>query len=141
MGITMKLIRSMECGLPGEVSKCLLSYPLLRDFVANPYDYSGNLTVRLRGLRQHAAELARDHALDELAAASVDERADGATDDDHRARRTRQRGARLLHRLAPGRSPGIGAVVDSRGEVQTNAADMACTLRAHWRGGLQLQGP
>ena len=67
----MKLIRSIECGLPGEVSKCIVRYPPLRDLVHNPYDFSGNLSVRLRDLRRHAAELARDHALDELATASV----------------------------------------------------------------------
>ena len=41
----MKLIRSIECGFPGEVSKCLARYPGIRDLITNPYDYSGNLSV------------------------------------------------------------------------------------------------
>ncbi|CAK0805666.1 unnamed protein product, partial [Prorocentrum cordatum] len=51
--------------------KCLARCPPLRDLVHNPCDFSGNLSVRLRGLRHRAAELARDHALGELATASV----------------------------------------------------------------------
>ncbi|CAK0818456.1 unnamed protein product, partial [Prorocentrum cordatum] len=142
LGIVLKLIRSMECGLPGEVSKCLVRYPALREKVPNPCDFSGNLTVRLRELRQHAAELARDHALDELATATVSEEERTRLDESSldRALRTRKRGARLLHRLAPGRTVGIGAVADDRGNVLTNADDMVGELRSHWQRVFQRKG-
>lgn len=140
LGTTMKLIRAVECGLPGEVSKCLVRYPRLRELIGNPYDFAGNLSIRLRELRQHAVELARDHALDELAAASADGQGELQEEEGHRARRTRQRGARLIHRLAPGRSAGIAAVADARGEVQTCAPAMAAALRSHWRGVFAARG-
>ena len=54
LGLSMKLLRSVEAGLPGEVSKCIGAYPKLKELVRNPYDFEGNLSVRLKDLRQHA---------------------------------------------------------------------------------------
>eukprot|EP00959_Pyramimonas_sp_CCMP1952_P371458 7778424-Pyramimonas_sp.AAC.1 len=62
----MKFLRASENGAIGEVSACLLCYPTLAEHVSNPYDCSGNLTVKLRRVREHAVHLASKHALDEL---------------------------------------------------------------------------
>ena len=48
LGATMKFIRSIEGGFMSGVSVCIQRYPQLASLVSNPYDCSGNLTVKLR---------------------------------------------------------------------------------------------
>ncbi len=66
LGVSMTFIRASEQNLPGEVSACILRYPELKELVQIPYDTAGNLSRKLRRVSDHAIELARDHALDEL---------------------------------------------------------------------------
>eukprot|EP00974_Lingulodinium_polyedra_P046695 4474876-Lingulodinium_polyedra.AAC.1 len=60
----MKLIRAIEHGFFSDISACLERYPKVSEYVANPYDTAGNLTEKLRRLKDHAIDLARDHAMD-----------------------------------------------------------------------------
>ena len=73
LGITMKFLRAAEQGHLGEISKCLELYPDIRLYVDNPYQIEGNMTTMLRGIRDHAINLAREHALDELGKPGGDE--------------------------------------------------------------------
>jgi len=72
LGVTMKMLRAIETESPGEVSRCFRRYPHLATLVDNPYAFDGNRSRRLRALREHAVELAREHALDELGKAHTD---------------------------------------------------------------------
>ena len=40
IGTAMKFLRASETGCPERISRCLARYPLLRDMVPNPYDFS-----------------------------------------------------------------------------------------------------
>ncbi|CAK0903838.1 unnamed protein product, partial [Prorocentrum cordatum] len=111
LGAVMGFIRASELGFLTDISHCLLRYPHISSFVANPYDLQGNLTTSLRALRDHAVELAREAALGLL----LEAQDDAAEGDALQVKRKRQRGTRLLYKLAPGRSSGIGAIVDERG--------------------------
>ena len=62
----MKSIRSSEAGVLGAISACIARYPWLKGLVDNPYDVEGNLSIKLRKVRAHAIEHAREHALGEL---------------------------------------------------------------------------
>ena len=128
LGVVMKLIRGLENGFLSDVSACLERYPKVAEYVSNPYDTTGNLSEKLKKLRDHAVELARDHALDELRK-SHEDLAGGNT---FAAQRARQRNNRLIFRLAPGRSSTFGAIQDSEGRVRTDAKGMADALRQHW---------
>ena len=48
------------------MSKCIIRYPLLKDLVENPYNFDSNPGRRLRLVRLHAVELAKDHAMGQL---------------------------------------------------------------------------
>ena len=128
LGVTMKLIRAIENGFLSDISACLERYPKVSEHISNPYDTTGNLTAKLRNLKDHAVSLARDHALDELNK-SHEDLASGSTFAAHRAR---QRNNRLIFRIAPGRSGSFGAIQDSRGRVHTDTEGMADALRRHW---------
>ena len=62
----MKFLRASESDNAGGISQCIERYPLLKDLVHNPYDFDSNPGHRLRLVRRHAVELAKDHAVDEL---------------------------------------------------------------------------
>ena len=98
-GATMKILRSSERGSATGVGQCILWHPIFKDLVDKPYDFTSNLGRRLRLVRQHAVDLARSHAIDELSQMHNDLR-DLTLD---KASRLRQRNHRLLTRLAPGR--------------------------------------
>ena len=83
LGITMKILRAMERCMSGEISLCSQRYSVLGSPVENPYEVGGNLTARLRPVRDHAISLAREHALDELG------KAKGAAKEGDQTRATR----------------------------------------------------
>eukprot|EP00959_Pyramimonas_sp_CCMP1952_P181577 3796244-Pyramimonas_sp.AAC.1 len=95
--LSTKLRRSIEAGLPGKVSKCIGACPKLGELVHNPCDFEGNLSARLRGLRQRAVDLAREGAPGELGDPRPSNRAldeNGDVDNGGRKGRARARGAR-----------------------------------------------
>jgi exonuclease III len=134
LGITLKLIRAIERGLAASVSSCLTRFPELAAKIANPYDFDGNLTVRLQPLRDFAIHLARDHALEELRASSVDLQKEST------AQNTRQKNERLLSRLAPGRTACISAVRNTAGEIRSDTEGMVKPLRDHWKETFRKKG-
>eukprot|EP00959_Pyramimonas_sp_CCMP1952_P137619 2880257-Pyramimonas_sp.AAC.1 len=99
VGVAMKFLRSSEAGSATRVSQCILRCPLLEDLVDNPCDFDSPVGRRLRLVRQHVAELARDHAVSELR--QLHEDIKGLSEEQATCRR--QRNHRLLTRLAPGR--------------------------------------
>ena len=111
-------------------------YPALTGLVDNPYEFGGNLSARLRRLRDHAVELAREHALDELGKATA--AAKGA--DLEHAARAKRKYSHILYKLMPGRSGSIRAIQKRSGEFATEADDMAATLRSHWSGVFKSRG-
>ena len=66
LGVTMQFLRASEQGHFGSISTCLERYPHLKTLVTNPYDMGGNAWTRLQHVRDHAVEIAREHAVDEL---------------------------------------------------------------------------
>ena len=72
LGTTMKFMKSSEAGFIIAISACIARYPALKDLVTNPYDVEGNLSVKLQKVRDHAIDLAREHATDELNQAHED---------------------------------------------------------------------
>ncbi|CAK0897895.1 unnamed protein product, partial [Prorocentrum cordatum] len=128
IGVTMKFIRAVENGFVNSISDSLLWYPLLKDIVGNPCALDRNNSRHLRPARDHAIELAREHALDELGKSHKD-LTSGHT---QRAMQARQRNARLIYTITPGRSCSVGAVVDAAGEIQVTPDRMAAVLREHW---------
>ncbi|CAK0832879.1 unnamed protein product, partial [Prorocentrum cordatum] len=128
LGCTVKFIRAAEAGRVHEISTCLLRYPSLRDHVDNPFVVEGNMSRHLRGVRLRAIQLAREHAIDELGKSH----ADLTSEDDFRATQARQKNARLIYRLAPGRAGGVSAVERPDGEVVTCPDGKANALRSHW---------
>ena len=136
VGIGMKYLRAVERGAMGEISKCLLLYPGISDYVANPYDTSGTLYTRLRPLRDHVVELARQQALEGFGEA---DELDAAGEAD-RARRVRQRASRLLFKLAPGKAGVIGAIRCGSGALATDPASSAKVLRQCWEQVFRARG-
>ncbi|CAK0904509.1 unnamed protein product [Prorocentrum cordatum] len=136
LGVALKLIRAIEQGKLSAISDCIQACPELKDYVRNPYAIEGNLTRKLEDLRNFAADLARQHALDELTKSR--EVLQGT--DEFKASRARQRNTRLIFRLAPGRAGGIGAVQKPSGEVVVDSQGMATALRDHWSEVFQKTG-
>ena len=128
LGITLRFLRALEVGRLGSVSSCLLHYPKLKDLVRNPYLKWGGDPSSWRRVQDHALELARDHALDELGKLHRD--LPGLSESEASVRR--KKNLLLIHRLAPGRGASVQAVRDDHGDVQTSAHGMAGALRAHW---------
>ena len=124
----MKFIRAVERGSIGELSLCLHLYPNISRYITNPYATNVNVTTHLATLKDHAIELARTHAIAELACAD-DLDAEGQAE---RSRRRRQKAIRLLFRLAPGRSGAIGAIRCGGGQLVTDPDNMARVLRQYW---------
>ncbi|CAK0901541.1 unnamed protein product [Prorocentrum cordatum] len=120
LGVVMRCIRASEQGSLADTSQCLLRRPLMSSLAADPYDLHGNSTTSPRALREHAVELAQEAAPRLLREAQ----GDAGEGDALQIRRKRQRGTRLLYKLAPGRSSGVGAIIDERGSVVTGAADV-----------------
>ena len=128
LGTTMRFLRALENQATGTITRCLHLYPALAELVETPYEFGGNLTTRLRRLRDHAIELARQHALDELGKATT--AAKGG--DVERAARAKKKYSHILYKLMPGRGGAVQAVQKKNGELATDADDMAATLRTHW---------
>ena len=120
LGLTMRFLRALEHNRPGVIGHCLTRYPALASLVPNPYAPLGGGPAHFRRVQEHARELARDHALDELGKLHEDL----ATLDEPTAMLRRQRNLRLLYRLAPGRAAGIQAVRDPNGEIRTDPHGM-----------------
>ena len=136
LGVTMKFIRSSEAGFLGAISACIVRYPSLKGLVDNPYDVEGNLSIKLRKVRAHAIELAREHALDELNQAH----ADLVNGDATRAQYRKQKYTRLLFKIAPGRAGAVNAVRNPRGEIRTDSESIAKLLKTHWSNIFLAQG-
>jgi len=128
LGLVMKYIRAVERGVAGELDVCRQLYPGIDAYVSNPYLVTGNLTRHLTSLKQHALELARDHALAQMEEAT----ALAAEGQEDLARRRRAKGARLLYKLAPGSCAKIGAIQTPDGSVVQEPGHMARVLRDHW---------
>ena len=58
----MKLLRAAEHGILGELAMCLQRFPHLANLVDNQYEIGGNVSVRLRRVREHAVCLANEKA-------------------------------------------------------------------------------
>ena len=136
LGVVMKFIRAAERGVAGEVSVCMQLYPGLRDFVTNPYLFTGNMTRHLHHIREHAIALARDHALEQLEEAEALANAGNAD----LASRRRKAASRLLFKLAPGSTVSIGAIQCSNGDLVFDPAVIARTLQAHWSEVFRARG-
>ena len=128
LGTTMRFIRASERQSPSAISSCISRYPALCKMIDNPYDFTAPLHLRLRLIRQHALELAREHALDELSQLHSELTELPAEQAAQKRRRVHQ----LIHRLAPGRSCATFAVMDKHGCATTEPTVMASTLKAHW---------
>ncbi|CAK0837689.1 unnamed protein product, partial [Prorocentrum cordatum] len=122
--VAIKLIRAIERALLEEVSRRLSRFPDFGPRVANPCDLPRSLARKLAHLRQVAARLAKEHALDELRRSHEDL----SSADAFKAQAARQRKRRLIHRLAPGRSCALAAVLKGNGEVTADVTDMAHAL-------------
>ena len=61
-GVVMQCLRAMEQGNLGAQSQRLHHYAAVGRMADNPYDLQGNLSRRLRPLKERAAELAKDVA-------------------------------------------------------------------------------
>ncbi|CAK0848639.1 unnamed protein product [Prorocentrum cordatum] len=136
LGVALCFIRAFERGFATDVSSCLLRYPKIRDLVDNPYAFEGNVSAKLQRLRDHAMELARDHALDELGKSH----ADLTGTDAFTAAKARAKNNRLIFRLRPGRVSAVDCVLDEHGEARTTPEEMAATLRTHWGKVFQRRG-
>ena len=136
LGVALRLIRAIEGARPNAVSSCLLRSPELKDLVQNPYDFNCNLTRSLDRLRDYVVQLARERALEELRKS----RDDLDDPDGQLAHRVRQKNARLIFRLAPGRASTIGAILEPSGEVTASQEGMAKTLSNHWAKVFQSKG-
>lgn len=64
----MKFIRAVERRAAGSISTAIAAYPFLKTLVTNPYDAGLCLGDGLQSVRQHAVYLAREHAIQEIAA-------------------------------------------------------------------------
>jgi len=136
VGICLKYIRAVERKSTTAISVCLLLYPGLRAYVANVYNIEGNTYSKLQRMREHIQDLVRQQSLEELAEAEEIER-NGNSD---LARRMRQKAARLLYKLAPGRAGAVGAIRAGSGAVVTDTRSMASLLRGHWAEVFRAQG-
>ena len=105
------------------ISVCIQRYPHLTSLVNNPYDCSGNLTVKLRRVREHAIDLAREYALDELREVQDDTQADSAS-----SSARGQKATRLLYKLAPGKSASVKAIRSRYGTFVTDPDSIARIL-------------
>lgn len=101
LGVIMKFLRAPGNQATSEISVCLLRYPLIAEFVDNPYALDGNLTVSLKKMKDHAFELARAAALEHFQQGQDLQE----EQEDWRKDRKRKKGSRLLYRLAPGILP------------------------------------
>ena len=115
-------------GVASELDVCRQLYPGIDAYVSNPYLVTGNLTRHITSLKQHALELARDHALAQMEEAA----ALAAEGQEDLARRRRAKGARLLYKLAPGSCAKIWAIQTPDGSVVQEPGHMARVLRDHW---------
>ena len=136
LGVVMRFLRAAEKESLATISQCLLRYPHIATLVANPYELSGNLAVTHRALRDHAVELARSLALEQIRAAN--ETADELGQ--FEATNRRKKGTRLLHKLAPGKCGAIGAVINDRGKFLTDPQEMANHLHKHWEEVFRAKG-
>ena len=136
LGVTMRFIRAVENASRGTISSCLMRYPHIATLIANPYELGGNTANRLRSIKDHAVDLAREAALEQL---------QGAQDtmenpDAFEVTRKKKKGSRLLYCLPPGRSGSVGAVIDDRGRYLTDPQAMADYLRRHWAEVFRAKG-
>ncbi len=128
LGVVMRYLRAAEKGALSTISQCLMRYPHICTLVSNPYNLAGNLAISLRPLKDHAVDLARDLALEQLQSAQDE----SVNLNSFEASRRKKKGARLLHKLAPGKCGAIGALIDERGRFLTDPQAMANFLRHHW---------
>ena len=128
IGITMKFLRASEVGNPERVSRCIERYPLLRDLVANPYDFTSPVGPRLACVRRHVMELQKDFTMQELTSLHEDLK----VLDPVQATRRRRKNHHLVCRLAPGRSCHNFAIDTPSGVATSDPKEMIRLLRNHW---------
>ncbi|CAK0902774.1 unnamed protein product, partial [Prorocentrum cordatum] len=128
IGVCMKFLRASEACSPERISRCLERYPLLRDMVANPYDFTSPPGPRLARVRSHVMELQRDFTMQELNRLHEDLR----ELEPAQAARRRRRNQQLVCKLAPGRSCQHFALDAPTGEATTDPQEMLGILRGHW---------
>ena len=129
IGIAIKFIRASEPECPDRISICMRRYPLLQSLVDNPHDFTNPIGARLRKIRCHVMELAKEHTMEELNGLHADLK----TLTPEQASRRRARNQHLVCRLALGRSCKTFAVNDSSGSSSnTDPQQMADILKKHW---------
>jgi len=128
IGVSMKYLRASEAGCPERISRCLERYPLLRDMVYNPYDFTSPAGPRLARVRRHIMELQKDFTMQELNSLHADLK---DLDPDQASRR-RRKNHQLVCRLAPGRSCKSFAIDAPSGEATSDPQEMIRLLREHW---------
>eukprot|EP00959_Pyramimonas_sp_CCMP1952_P057173 1193471-Pyramimonas_sp.AAC.1 len=125
----MAFIRAVESHSTHAISAAIERYPHLCALVPNPYDPSLATGRRLAPVREHAVELAREHAIAELTRLQ-EAPSDFPEELKHRAR---QKNLRLLSKLSPGKGKFVSATRDKHGALHTRPDEMAADFRAHWR--------
>ena len=99
----------------------------LKELARNPYLVMGGDSFSWRRVQDHAVELARDHALDELGKLHQD--LPGLSDFEATIRG--KKSLLLIRLLAPGRGAALQAVRDEHGIVHTSPSGMAGALKSH----------
>ena len=131
IGIAIKFIRASEAECPDRISTCIRRYPHLQSLVDNPYDFANPVGARLRKVRCHVMEVAKEHTMEELNRLHADLKSLIP----EQASRRRARNHHLVCRLAPGRSCKTFAVSDPSGSSSTtDPQQMADILKKHWSG-------
>ena len=72
LGVTVRFLRASEAESPDRISECIRRYPLLKDLVVNPYDFSTPVGPRLRRIRDHIVELSTEQTTEELTSLRAD---------------------------------------------------------------------
>ena len=70
LGVTLRLIRQVERDSIRAFNDCLHRYPYLATLCPNPYRRFDSSCHLLAPFKSHAADLAKEHALDESASST-----------------------------------------------------------------------
>ena len=128
LGWTMRFLRAAEEVRIGSMLKCAAAYPHLKE-LADPRDPNARCAGRLNRIRDHAVELARSAAMDELQSLHAEQ----GLSDEMQTQSRRESLQIRLKRLTPGRSTCLRAMCDTEnGNVTTEPQEMAKILQKHW---------
>ena len=126
LGWTLKCIRAFEGGRTWAVNRCCTAYPHLNSIIQ--VNHRGLRSAALAKLKNHALELARRAALDELRHIQADE----GIEDEGVQKARRQKVQARLHKLRPGNCCSVAALQDSDGNIITDADEIAVSLKNYW---------